>query len=396
MKNLKARLGILIILTLLCIVPTNHVEASSKKYLVLIQNDTNKWTAYNNLTEVTSSGSVMIKAKPFADAMNFSYVENAKKKQYTIKRSKTRYNTYTINSTKYTYKNNDKSKKMKTKFKSYKSKEDKSNLCFAGSVNSLCSFKEFTGSEIEEYKQLGYDGILCYSVLDKIKSVPKIINVRDTDGSGLKNRLSSDVYYADVKKDSYINITLLDSEVDGMPVIYQVGNENILTCSWGEFSNDIVPLYIDAKSVGMTFINIFLEDYSENITIIINVVEDTRVSYAGNGSDIQNPEISEQQGSFFLTTSDDTYKVEGELVWRAINGTYFQQFHGTITNLSGKDIDFGNYTLVFRTDTGSLVKRRMRTIAGVQNNASQIIFLSFTSTKLCGKVTLDLVNTDFE
>ena len=104
MKNLKARLGILIILTLLCIVPTNHVEASSKKYLVLIQNDTNKWTAYNYLTEVTSSGSVMIKAKPFADAMNFSYVENAKKKQYTIKRSKTRYNTYTINSTKYNYK----------------------------------------------------------------------------------------------------------------------------------------------------------------------------------------------------------------------------------------------------------------------------------------------------
>lgn len=67
----------------------------------------------------------MLKAKEFSEKMGFSYSENTKKKQFTIKRSKTRYNTYTTNSKKYSYTNGSKITDKEAKYKAYQSKADK-------------------------------------------------------------------------------------------------------------------------------------------------------------------------------------------------------------------------------------------------------------------------------
>lgn len=321
MEHFKGILGI-VLLTLLSIVPANHVEASSKKYLVLFQSNSDQWTAYDNLTEVTSSGSIMLIAKPFAEIMKFEYSENTEKKQFTLKRSQIQYNTYSLNSKNYSYTNRGKSKSMKANYKAYISKSDKNNLCYADSVSTLCYYKMFKGSDIEDFKQLGYDGVLCYSLSDKISKGPYILNVRYPKGTGLKKRLSSDVHYLEVNKSGQINITLSDSKVDDMPLIYKVGDENIITCSWGILSDDIVPLNIEAKSVGITYINVYLSDYSEHITILIYAVEVTEVSDSGSEIDKQNPETSEQQGYIYLTTYYDTYTLEvslrGELLMESI------------------------------------------------------------------------------
>ena len=380
MKYMKLVVGIITLLVIVYAVRTNHAEASTKKYLVLVQEDSNKWIAYDNLTEVTTNGSTMLKAKQFSDIMDFTYAKNTSKKQFSIKRSKGRYNTYTTNSTKYTYTSKGKTTNKKAKFKSYKSKIDNSNLCIAESVKSLCNYRIFTGDGIQEYQDIGYDGVLCYSLKERITKVPNILYVRYSDGTGLKKRLSSDVIYADVDADGYVNITLLDSVIDGMPVVYQVGDENVLTCSWGEFSNDIAPLYVHVKSVGMTFINVFLEDYSEYITIVINV-KSVPGSMSTSGS---------SSWSLPIYVADSNYRISGTLTCSSSSGQNFYIFSGTITNLTPDEISLGSSTLNLNTSEGLWIYNYRINILALKPGMSWPISCVFYSEKKCENVTMSL------
>lgn len=379
MKYLKGIVGILVLIMIVLLIPVNRVEASAKKYLVLIQNDNNTWTAYDDLTEVTSDGFIMLKAKPFSEIMNFTYVENTKKKQFSIKRSKTRYNTYTLNNTKYIYSNKANSKSKKANYKSYKSKKDKYNLCIAGSVNTLCNFNSFIGNRIDDYKQLGYDGVLCYSSTNKISNVPNILYVRNTDGSKLKKRLTSDVMYADVAEDGYINITLLGSTEDYMDLMYQVGDEEILSCSWGEFNNDTIPLYVKINSVGITYINVILGDYSEYITILINVI-----SVPG-----ELDSISDSISNLPVYLTDNNYSISGVLTSSKSTTKNRYSFNGTITNTTNEEISLGSYTLYFNSSNGRRLYSQTFSVLALQPNMSQPISCFFTSDKECTVVLLD-------
>lgn len=175
-----------LILTLLLFIPTilspfQHAHAMEARYLVLIQLD-DKWVAYDRLVEITPSGNVMLNAKQFANAMGFSYKKDTKKNQVTISKSKKKYNLYTIDKKKYTqYSNGLPVKEKNASHPASKGNNTSEIFIESNTINNLCYHKMFVGDDINEYRKIGYDAVLCFSTSAKITDIPKF-NAMDPEG----------------------------------------------------------------------------------------------------------------------------------------------------------------------------------------------------------------------
>lgn len=180
-KNLNYRVLVLnfIILCMLgigLIRPVKAEEATNNNYLVLIQNEDNSWTAYNNLVEKSSQGNIMVKAKATAKALNLTYT-NYHNGKFSIKSDINRYNLYIKNKGTYNYiSSNSSTVEKKTICAPYTSKNGY-NLCHMKTLSTLSNFNYFNGLAVSDYQKKGYKGVVCYSKYNKITNVPSIDGV---------------------------------------------------------------------------------------------------------------------------------------------------------------------------------------------------------------------------
>lgn len=178
----------LIILTLAfimlfpCVFVENVQAAASKKYLVLVETQKGKWVAYENLTE-TKNGKLMIAAKKTAKALDYKYTYKKSTKKLTIKKSNKNYIVFRRNSKKYNVVNKNRKKNQTAAEKMYYSSKKKSYMVSYKTLFKLVNGKYYKASKAPKYKAMGYQGVICYSTVGKIKKVPSISNVYNTNGT---------------------------------------------------------------------------------------------------------------------------------------------------------------------------------------------------------------------
>lgn len=166
-KTIAVLISIILVLSFFYQNEKETYASNTNKYLVLVQQKDGSWKAYENIVEESSNGSLMIKVKLVSKALGFTYKKNTNE-TFTIKRSTTRYNTYTKNQTKFKYTNgSNKSNRIATNI-AYTSKQSKYNVCQANTLSSLVHYKYFDGSKTNDYKS--YRGVICYSKYKKIPS----------------------------------------------------------------------------------------------------------------------------------------------------------------------------------------------------------------------------------
>ncbi len=138
---------------------------SSDQYLLLVQQKDGSWKRYKNLIEKSDSGSLMVKAKSVSKALGLTYKKNSNG-TFIVKRSKTRYNTYTKNLKAYSYTNGAVVTAKAAQEPAHTSKQSKYNLCQVSTLSSLVYYRYFDKVEADGYE--GYDGVICYSKYDPI------------------------------------------------------------------------------------------------------------------------------------------------------------------------------------------------------------------------------------
>jgi hypothetical protein len=142
----------------------NSYAGSSNQYLVLVQQKNGTWKSYKNLIEKSSGGSLMVKAKPISKALGLSYKKTGN--GFLIKRSSTRYLTFTKNSKEYTYSSGNTHTVKAAPESAYTSKISSYNLCQVSTLSNLVHYKYFDRPKEEGYES--YQGIICYSKYDEI------------------------------------------------------------------------------------------------------------------------------------------------------------------------------------------------------------------------------------
>ncbi len=182
----KRLIGLLLIFTLiisLFAVP-DMAEAATKSYLVLIETKEGKWTAYKDLAYANGDYQ-MVKAYSTSIALGLTYKNNDK--TLTIQNGKKKL-TLTKNSKSYKYYNGSSTSKKTAKYKTYAAKIANKSTYVAhyATLSNLSVYTQYyTGSKATDYKILGYKGVICYSTVGKITSLPNIKNVVNTDGKKL-------------------------------------------------------------------------------------------------------------------------------------------------------------------------------------------------------------------
>lgn len=80
------------------------------------------------------------------------------------------------------------------------------------------------------------------------------------------------------------NITCSDQKIiyivtkdmdDDEDIIFNIGDENIISCDWGDWEGDTIPLLIDPKKVGKTEITISSSKTAEKLVINVSVVKES-------------------------------------------------------------------------------------------------------------------------
>lgn len=175
---------ILIALTMLnLLTPWKVQAANTNRYLVLVQNRDNTWTAYDNLIEKSIQGKLMIKAAPIAAVLRFSYIVNDDT-HFTIQRGAYRYNTYTYGTTKYRFQHSSSSYLTKKATQApYYSLDSSYNLCHFYSLSNLINCQYYPGSKVQDYKNQGYTSIICYSIYGTINKAPELSEVITPQGT---------------------------------------------------------------------------------------------------------------------------------------------------------------------------------------------------------------------
>jgi hypothetical protein len=142
--------------------------SSTGGYLVLVEQKDGTWKSYTKLIEKSNKGKLMIKTSAGAKALGLSY-KNKGNGTFTIKKSTTKYNTYTKNSKSYIYTNGSQNTKKTASNIAYTNKTSKINVVSVGTLSSLLKYKYFGASDAKAY---GYSGIICYSSNNIPISIP--------------------------------------------------------------------------------------------------------------------------------------------------------------------------------------------------------------------------------
>ena len=87
-------------------------------------------------------------------------------------------------------------------------------------------------------------------------------------------------------------------------VVWDVNNENIVTCEWGEWEGYTIPLIFYPISSGTTFVTVYLEEYNESIKINVTVKEHKH-NYTET---IIEPTCTEQGFTNYYCECGDSYK----------------------------------------------------------------------------------------
>lgn len=176
MKALQKKLTAFLLSIVLCFLNINHITikayaGSADQYLVLVQQKDGSWKGYDNFIEISKRSNLMVKAKPLAKALGFTYKRNDDG-TFLIKSSSDRYNTYTKNSREYIYTDQSEEVKRSASDIAYTSKASMYNLCQVSTICTLADYKVFISPNTKKYS--GYKGIICYSRYQKIPvSVPE-------------------------------------------------------------------------------------------------------------------------------------------------------------------------------------------------------------------------------
>lgn len=164
-KSIVMLVAILLCLTCLYQNEKETYASNSNKYLVLVQQKNGSWKEYQNIIEKSTSGNLMIKAKLLSKAFGFTYKNNSNG-TFVMKRSSTRYNTYTKNSKIFRYTNGSVNSMISATNIAYTSKTSKYNVCQVSTLNTLVNYKYFNGANTKDYTD--YSGVICYSKYKKI------------------------------------------------------------------------------------------------------------------------------------------------------------------------------------------------------------------------------------
>ena len=176
-KSIVMLVAIILCLTILYQNEKETYASNTNKYLVLVQQKNGSWKEYQNLIEKSSSGSLMIKAKLLSKALGFTYKNNSNG-TFIIRRSSTRYNTYTKNSKIFKYTNGSVNSMISASNTAYTSKTSKNNVCQVSTLSTLVNYKYFNGANTKDYTD--YSGVICYSRYKKIPTSAPAANPKPT------------------------------------------------------------------------------------------------------------------------------------------------------------------------------------------------------------------------
>lgn len=169
---------------------TNHVKAEEKKYLVLIQNAKGEWTGYLDMAmKSPTSKAIIIPAKKISKRLGFLY-ENLGDGTFRIARTSNRSCEYKRGEKVYTYTLKGKTTSQQGKYPA--EYVDERNMVYCYSLTSLCHAKYFSASEAGDYSELGYSGVVCYSLKDKVTALPDVSELTNQDTIVGKKILSED------------------------------------------------------------------------------------------------------------------------------------------------------------------------------------------------------------
>ncbi|MDF2844196.1 MAG: hypothetical protein K0R00_2622 [Herbinix sp.] len=180
----KRLIGLLMILTMLIsLVAVPDMAKAATSYLVLIETKAGKWTAYNDLA-YTKGDYLIVKGYSISKALGLTYKNNDK--TLTIQNGKKKL-TLTKNSKSYEYYNGSSTSKKTAAYKTYAATIAKKStyVLHYNVLGNLVYSSYFKGSNKTTYK--GYSGVICYSTVGKITSLPNINNVVDTNGDKLSD-----------------------------------------------------------------------------------------------------------------------------------------------------------------------------------------------------------------
>lgn len=113
--------------------------------------------------------------------------------------------------------------------------------------------------------------------------------------------LKSTTYNVVLEDNSYdIYITMIGYGT----IVYEIDDTNIVTCEWGDWDGDVIPLTFTPISSGNTFVTVYIEDYDISIRIDVSVKEH---SHYYTTSTIQ-PTCTEQGYTLYSCECGYTYK----------------------------------------------------------------------------------------
>ena len=80
--------------------------------------------------------------------------------------------------------------------------------------------------------------------------------------------LTSSTYNINLTDYSYVAyITMIGGET----ILYDINDESVVSCEWGEWNGNIIPLTFTPVSSGNTFVTVYIEDYNKSIKINVSV-----------------------------------------------------------------------------------------------------------------------------
>ena len=124
-----------------------------------------------------------------------------------------------------------------------------------GYITSICDcgetlFKEIVPADGHEFE----NGVCVYCYED------------DPDYTALS--LSSTTY--NINLTDYSDVAYI-TMIGGETVTYDIDDESVVSCEWGEWDGDIIPLTFTPVSSGNTVVTVYIKDYDVSITINVSV-----------------------------------------------------------------------------------------------------------------------------
>ncbi len=168
MRYLRRVLYLLLIIALIIntVIPLQRAEAASK-YGVIIGDKAYNYKLYSNLTVISPSGNIMVRAYSLCKALGLTYSYDKETRKLTIKNPNNgKYLVYTRGSKTFYYYSGEKAKPASktATYKCYYDSGSKSNVIHASTLSYIVSYNYYKDVSKHYYGKMGYKGIFSYSI----------------------------------------------------------------------------------------------------------------------------------------------------------------------------------------------------------------------------------------